>query len=153
MAGSVNSVRVVALRLLATREHSTIELKRKLSKRGFDEEDIQFVIDECTQKKFLSDERFTNAYIHSRRERGVGPVRIQKELQEHQIDVDLIAEYLRFRDSVWFEKAVAVREKKFGRYIPDDYKEKMRQSRYLEYRGFSHDQIQQAFRQDDMVTS
>lgn len=141
------------MRLLATREHCTVELKRKLSKRGFDQEDIQFIIDECTQNKFLSDERFTSAFIHSRRERGVGPVRIQKELQEHQIDVDLIAEYLRFRDSVWFEKAIAVREKKFGRCIPVDYKEKMRQFRFLEYRGFSQDQIKQAFRQDDIVTS
>jgi SOS response regulatory protein OraA/RecX len=35
--------------------------------------------------------------------------------------------------------------------MPNDYQEKMRQARFLEYRGFSHDQIQHVLREDDLV--
>ena len=149
--GDLNDVRAVAMRLLATREHCTSELQRKLSQKGFGANEIAAIIEECRQNRFLSDERFTEAFVNSRRERGNGPARIQKELQQHQIDADLIATYLDFRDPEWIVRAGQVREKKFGSEIPDDYKEKMRQARFLEYRGFSHDQIQRALREDDLV--
>lgn len=153
MSGSVNDVRVVAMRLLATREHCTTELNRKLSRKGFEQDDIAFIIEECRQNKYLSNERFTEVFVNSRRVRGNGPTRIQKELQQLQIDADLIATYLDFSDPLWVERARQVREKKFGSSVPDEFKEKMRQARFLEYRGFSHDHIQQVLREDDLVSS
>jgi len=147
----LNDVRAVAMRLLAIREHCTSELYRKLSQKGFEHGDIVFIIDECKKNKYLSDQRFTEAFVNSRRERGNGPARIQRELQQHQIDAHLIATYLDFRDPEWIRRARQVREKKFGSEIPEDYSEKMRQARFLEYRGFSHEQIQRVLREDDLV--
>lgn len=137
----VNDVRAVAMRLLATREHSTMELTRKLGQRGFDDADVAFVMEECTQNNYLSDERFTEMIINSRRGKGKGPSHILKELQEHKIDADLISLYLDMRDTEWVGYAAKAREKKYGKEIPNDFKEKMQQARFLEYRGFSSDHI------------
>ena len=150
MGKSVNDVRAAAMRLLATREHCTSELERKLSQKGFEHDDIVFIIGECKKNKFLNDERFTEAFVNSRRERGNGPSRIQKELQQHQIDAHLIATWLDVREPVWIEHARREREKKFGAGIPEDFKEKMRQARFLEYRGFTHEQIHQVLREDEL---
>lgn len=148
---SVNDALAVAMRMLAIREHSTAELTRKLQQKGFAADEITDLLTRLTQQNLLSDERFTECFINSRRQRGSGPVKIKKELQQHQIDMDLIASYLEPRDPLWAQEAARVREKKFGRALPEDFKEKVRQSRFLEYRGFSHEQIRAVLRDDDLV--
>ena len=64
---------------------------------------------------------------------------------------ELIARYLEPEAPVWVQEAARVREKKFGRQLPEDFKERIRQSRFLEYRGFSHEQIRTVMRDDDLV--
>jgi len=139
------------MRLLATREHCTAELNRKLLQKGFEPNDIAVVVDECKRSRYLSDERFTEALVNVRRERGNGPVRIRKELEQHQIDAHIIATCLDERDPDWSCRARQAREKRFGGEIPQEFSEKMRQARFLEYRGFSHEQIQQALREDELA--
>lgn len=148
---TANDALAVAMRLLAIREHSTSELSRKLQQKGFEADEITHLLASLTQQNLLSDERFTECFINSRRQRGSGPVKIKKELQQHQIDMDLIASYLEPRDPIWAQEAARVREKKFGRPLPDDFKERVRQSRFLEYRGFSHEQIRAVMRDDDLA--
>lgn len=152
MSQTVNDARVVAMRLLAIREHSASELSRKLLQKGFADDDVAILLASLAQEDLLSNERFTECFVNSRRQRGSGPVKIKKELQQHQIDVDLIACYLEPRDPVWLQEAARVREKKFGRELPEDFKERVRQSRFLEYRGFSHEQIRAVMRDDDLVS-
>jgi regulatory protein len=137
-----------AMRLLATREHSTAELRRKLVQKGGDAQAVEAVLLELKAQNLLSDARFTESFINARRERGQGPLRIQRELQEHQIEAELVERYLDPRDPLWLVQAGKVREKKFGTRLPDDYKEKMQQARFLEYRGFSHELIRQLLRED-----
>jgi len=140
------------MRLLAIREHSTSELVRKLGQKGFADDDVAALLTALTQENLLSNERFTECFVNSRRQRGSGPVKIKKELQQHQIAPELIADYLEPQDPVWAQEAARVRAKKFGRELPEDFKERMRQSRFLEYRGFSHEQIRAVMRDDDQVS-
>jgi regulatory protein len=49
----------------------------------------------------------------------------------------------------WAAEARTVREKRFGSDQPADYKDRARQSRFLQYRGFSSEQIRQAFSIDE----
>jgi regulatory protein len=42
-----------------------------------------------------------------------------------------------------------VRRKRFGDEPPQDYKERARQSRFLQYRGFTSDQIRQVLDGDE----
>jgi len=138
------SVRLAAMNLLARREHSAQELRRKLKSKGHPPELIDPAIIRLQKEHLLDDGRFTEAYIRYRRERGYGPVRIRQELGEKGVQEDLIAEYLDERDSDWREHVLAVREKKFTQQLPDDFKERARQARFLQYRGFTQAQIQSA---------
>ncbi len=52
-------------------------------------------------------------------------------------------------DVNWRALARDVRSRKFGSGAPGSYKEKARQSRFLQHRGFSHDQIRAAMAMED----
>ena len=90
--------------------------------------------------------RFTDAFVHYRSNRGYGPRRIQQELKEKGINDELIDEFIDERDPEWQESMLEVWQKKFSSK-PDDYKEQSRQSRFLQYRGFSGESIQRLFKQ------
>ena len=123
------------------REHSAGELFRKLSVRGYNVTDIRNVIDELKDQGLQSDDRFTEVFVHSRTEKGYGPVRIMQDLRKRSIGDDLIHQFIDVNDAAWGQQADRVREKRFGHNLPTDYKEKAKQSRFLQYRGFTTDQI------------
>ena len=68
---SIKDIEQKALDLLSLREHSRQELTRKLLKRKFELADIDVVLDKLMERKFLSEERFTEAYINSRMKKGL----------------------------------------------------------------------------------
>ena len=84
------SAKSVAVKLLSRREHSALELRDKLAKREFDEDEIELAIDELQQGGWLSDERFAEAYIRMRQLKGFGPIRISMELNERGVDEGII---------------------------------------------------------------
>jgi regulatory protein len=63
-----------ALDLLARRDHSRGELKRKLSRRGFAEEELEDTLERLTSQGLLDDARFAAAWVESslRNGRGIG---------------------------------------------------------------------------------
>lgn len=79
-----------------------------------------------------------------RAEHGVGPLRILAELKGKGLAPEMIAAVLDCHDPVWGERARLARCKRFGEAIPKDMTERARQSRFLQGRGFSFEQITQA---------
>ena len=77
---------------------------------------------------------------------GYGPLRIRQELHLRGVADSLINELLEQEERDWFSRLRHVREKKFGPSLPSDFKEQARQSRFLQYRGFSAEQIRRLFR-------
>ena len=138
---SAEAVRKRALSILARREHSGAELRAKLAARGFPSDIIDDALSDLNRSGWLSDERFVEAYIRMRSERGYGPVRIRAELRERGIDDGLTALYLDVRDPLWLRRLQSVRVKRFGDKEPSDFAEKARQMRFLQARGFTADQI------------
>ncbi len=141
--------RRVALDLLARREHSAAELRRKLIRRGVAVaragEVVAGLAGECLQ----SDARFTENYAASRSGRGYGPLRIIAELRQRGVSDELIARFLHAGDPDWAGRAHAVRRKRFGAEIPAGPGERARQARFLHYRGFTSEQIHGALGPDD----
>lgn len=146
---SAASVRLAAMNLLARREHSELELRRKLASRGFEPALIDAAIASLLADRLLDDARFTEAYIRYRSSRGYGPVRIRQELKERGISDELLADHLDERDALWREQVAEVRNKRFSGESPADYKERARQARFLQYRGFTHEQIQRVLQGND----
>lgn len=138
-----------AVSYLARREHSALELRRKLDKSGFDTADIEHVLSQLQQADLQSDERFAESYVRSRINRGYGKTRIRMELQERGVADELIRDSLQQAEIDWFALAAEVRSKRFGEQNPEDFKSRAKQQRFLEYRGFSHDEITESFNLTD----
>ena len=71
-----------ALDLLSRREHSRKELYIKLTKRFDCKDEINLTLDQLEENNLLCDSRFTEEYVHSRRRKGFGPVKISMELEK-----------------------------------------------------------------------
>jgi regulatory protein len=135
--------------LLARREHSEQELSRKLASRNFEPELVESTVSELVSEGLLDNVRFAEAFVHSRYQRGQGPYKIRAELRERGIDDGLIAECLDDPDLQWSGLLEQVRIKRFGPEPPADFKERSRQMRFLQQRGFTSEQVNKAFREGD----
>jgi len=146
----LSEIKRTAFILLARREHSTLELSRKLYRKDFDQPDIDTVLTQLHQENLLNDERFTETFIHARRAKGYGPLRIRMELTERGISQELIEHQLKITDNAWFEDVRKVWQKRFKNSVPQDPKSRAKHMRFLQYRGFTSEQINQLFHSDEM---
>ena len=136
-----SSAKQVAVKLLARREHSATEIHRKLQQRDFSADEIAVALEELQQGDWQSDERFAEAYIRSRRLKGFGPVRIAMELGERGVNESIVSRCLDMDDDIWNEVMLGEYQRKYKGKEPDDYQEKAKRMRFLQYRGFSPEKI------------
>lgn len=134
------------MNMLARREHSSQELRRKLGFKGFDDAEVDEALAGLRQDRLQSDQRFIEALVRSRINKGCGPLRIQAELREHGIAEERIAQAVDANAEEWRERIEEVRRKRFGAARPGDMSERARQMRFLQYRGFTTEQIRSAMR-------
>ena len=137
-------IRKKAMDFLALRDYGAAELILKLANKGYKRSLVEDEVARLTEEGLQSDTRFAEAFLQSRVNQGKGPVRIRTELGQKGIPDGIVAAALEGTSADWHELAAMVREKKFGASAPADFKEKARQMRFLQYRGFEQDQIQSA---------
>ena len=126
-----------AIDLLSRREHSQQELRRKLARFNFDEAELEQALADLIAAGYLSDERFTESYIRLRAQRGYGPLRIAGELQQRGVATRLIDKYLQPHSEQWVQYAQDTFSKKYPEGLATDYLERMKQLKFMQYRGFS----------------
>jgi regulatory protein len=149
------SLRARALQYLARREYSRAELRGKLLphvQADVDFEQAQPVsldalLDDFTARGWLSDARAATQLVHAKRSR-FGTQRITHELRQKGIAENLISEAVPQLKETEFEAAREVWRKKFG-IAPQDEKEKAKQVRFLQSRGFALDVVFKVLRLDD----
>lgn len=147
-----------ALQLLAQREHSRLELRRKLLRRLRDDArrndageqgspadlqaEVEAVLDWLQARRYLSDERFVESRVHARASR-FGNLRIHQELSQHGVELTpAIAGELRGSERA---RAHEVQRRKFGA-LPATPADRARQARFLAGRGFSAEVVWQVLR-------
>ena len=130
---------------LARREYGQTELIRKLADKGFERDIASQAVIRLTEEGLQSDQRFAESFVQSRINQGKGPVRIRLDLGQRGVSESSIELAIEEADPDWRALAREQRDKKFGVSAPSDFKEKARQMRFLQYRGFEQDQIQSAF--------
>lgn len=133
-----------ALGYLARREHSRLELERKLASHAQTPEELSSLLDTLEQRGFLSAVRMVEQVIHMRKNK-FGSQRIVHELREKGIAENLIAAALPNIRETEQENAREVWRKKFGA-MPANAQELGRQMRFLMGRGFTADVIRQVLR-------
>jgi len=135
------SLRARAVGLLSRREHSRVELARKLSTHAQSPEELNALLDALAKEGWQSDERFVQGFVH-RKAGQQGLVKIAQELTQQGIEAAQVAQVrLELKDSE-LERGQNVWQKKFGRSGPPlSAPEYARQGRFLAARGFSHEVI------------
>lgn len=134
---------------LARREHSQAELRVKLLSKDIDEREVEATVKRLAEQGLVSDERFAEAFTAARARKGQGPVRLRLELEQREVAAALIDAALVKAAVDWAALARAVRAKKFGAVPPQDFKSRAKQMKFLQYRGFTAEQIQCALGDDD----
>jgi len=135
------SAKSVAVRLLSRREHSTYEIRDKLLQRDFDEAEVEQALIELQQGDWLSDERYAEAYIRMRQQKGFGPIRIANELNERGVKDSIVETYLYAGEENWRQTLIKLYEKKYRNRAVEDYNDRAKRIRFMQYRGFTLDMI------------
>lgn len=141
-----DSARLAALPWLAKRDYSSEELRRKLAGLGYQEVAVADAIERLQAERVLDDARYCERYVSYQAHRGQGPVRVRHDLAAEGVAGALIEQALEGPD--WRQHCRDTRRKRFGPDLPADWKEKGRQSKFLQYRGFSADHIRFALGSD-----
>lgn len=144
MSDDRSEARKKAMDLLARREHARAELERKLIAAGFGAHVAADALQQLAEEGLQSDRRFVESFVRSRINQGKGPLRIHADLGQRGVAPGLVDDVLEEAGEDWFALARNARQKKFGRSRPADFKDKARQMRFLQYRGFEPDQVQAA---------
>ena len=148
--------RSYAIFLLSRRDYSASELRKKMKGRGYLEEAIVPVVEVLLASNTINDRRYGTNVVAYRARRGQGPVRIRNELRKagvgaEDVEAAVAGEAEGQADANapdFVKRAREVRARKFGPEIPKDRKERAKQARFLQYRGFSNDHSRAALEGD-----
>jgi regulatory protein len=143
-AKSEAPLRARALRMLARREYSRFELERRLAPFTEDPAEISELLDDFERRGWLSESRVIEQVLASRRRR-FGAQRIAHELREKGLsDAAIAGAQMQLKEGE-LETARAVWMKKFG-VVPVNARDKARQMRFLQGRGFGLEVIRRLLR-------
>ncbi len=151
-AEEYQKVKDACYRYLSRRDHSSFELRQKISKKGYSPSVIKDVLFELDQKGLLNNKEFAlkfaadkiefkswgpNKIIHALRRKGIDKSlsekvvqNVVKDLEQHQICVDLI-----------------VKRKRHFLREQDEFKRKQKIYRYLAGKGYTTAVIKKAYPQ------
>ena len=133
------SLRVRAMRFLARREHSRAELRRKLASRAAEGEDLDALLDDLAKRGWLSDIRFAEQIARAKARR-FGPRKLAHYLKSCGVDDESIEAGIRNAGADGTSSLESIWHSRF-RAAPASEREKMRQVRFLQGRGFEIDAI------------
>ncbi|NLY71304.1 MAG: hypothetical protein GX076_06465 [Clostridiales bacterium] len=133
-----------SLRYLSYKDRTRYEIIRYLEKKGYSEDDITRAIDFLEECNYINDEDYCVRYINYGIEKGRGPIRLEFELKQKGIDIDIIYSKLNAIYSEDKERELA--QKLIDKYIEQadkqiDSKELAKIARRLATNGFRNSLI------------
>jgi regulatory protein len=151
-SGKAQKAEESALRLLAQRDHSREEIRRKLQARGFTPEEIEKALKWLEEREFLDDLRYAQKLAFSlAKEKLLGPQRIRQKLFQKGIPAGLVKEAVEKADETLAageRLQIAMRMKLKGRSPEEIFPDERRKlAGYLRQRGFSWEDIREAFQE------
>ena len=151
-SGKAQKAEESALRLLAQRDHSREEIRRKLQARGFTPEEIEKALKWLEEREFLDDLRYAQKLAFSlAKEKLLGPQRIRQKLFQKGIPAGLVKEVVEKADETLAageRLQIAMRMKLKGRSPEEIFPDERRKlAGYLRQRGFSWEDIREAFQE------
>lgn len=133
-----------ALRLLSQREHSRLELERKLQRYEESPGALALALDDLQARGFISEQRVLDSVLH-RRSAGLGAARLRQELQDKGLARDLVEQGLAGLEPSELQRARDVWRRKFAA-PPTTSQERAKQVRFLMARGFSGELVRRVLK-------
>ncbi len=145
-----------ALRLLARRDHTSLEIQQKLGQRGFGREVIDRVLAECRRLDYIDDERTARMYIGQLARRGFGFRRIRLELKKKGLAggtfENILTESNSEIDELEIARKVMLKRMKSFERVEDHQKRRDKIYRFLHARGFAESVISEILRKLPKMT-
>lgn len=133
-----------ALKYLSQREHSRLELERKLTPHVEEGEDLAAVLDALEAKDFINPERVAQSVLY-RRSGKLGTSRVLHELRSKGLDDEVVRAAAEQLKDTEHARAWEVWQRKFGEPATTP-QERMKQMRFLASRGFGGDVVSKVLR-------
>ncbi len=141
-----------ALRYLSARSRTVFEMKKKLTEKGFGEEETAELIARFSEYGYLDDSAYCRAYFRYAFEKGKGKRRVFQELRQKGVAAETIefafADYVAEEETAYDEREMARREvekvlRAAGVSQEEPIPEKVlgRVARRLQSKGYSGDTI------------
>lgn len=129
-----------ALGLLVRREHSRVELARKLVQRGIEADDAQAAVDRLSEAGWQDEARFAHGLVRSRAAAGYGPLHIRAELGMHRLPSELVSEAMEAYEGSWEANARDLVRRRIGTDL-SDLARRRKAADLLARRGFAGEMI------------
>jgi regulatory protein len=142
LALSQLSLKGRALRALSGREHSRVELERKLLPHESHSGELAQILDELTAKGFISEERVAQSVLH-RRAAKLGTARVVQEMRAKGLGSEAVAQAAEQLKATEFERAQSAWQRKFGEVATNPL-DRAKHMRFLASRGFAPEVIRKA---------
>lgn len=133
-----SSVLARAVALLSRREHSALELRRKLIERGFEPAEVDTALQRLQGSGLQDDARFADSLVRSRANGGRGPLQLRAELARHGLAEGLAAQAIEQAETEqdWASRAFELATRRLKGVAPADLRERRRLADFLLRRGF-----------------
>lgn len=145
----LNKLRATALAWMGRQEYYEHKFRQKLKQNEATDEQIELIVEEFCQNNWLSEQRYCDYFVRSRINKGQGKMRIRADARQKRLDEDCLNQSLGENEVDWFELACATYDKRFGDKPIADMKDKAKRLRFMQYRGFSMDEVNHAMAQND----
>ncbi len=143
-----------AVRLLAPRQHTEAELRRKLGKRGVDPETVDAVLAECRDRKYVDDAATARFYLAELIRKDYGVNRVREAMRGKGFDealIDAIAdEYAGSADERGAARKALAKKRPALAREPDPRKRREKAYRFLAGKGFTGEVIRVAMTDGEM---
>ncbi|WP_246212110.1 regulatory protein RecX [Usitatibacter palustris] len=127
------------MRLLARREHSREELRRKLARDVEAQGEVEALLDDLSARGWLSDVRFAELTARAKASR-FGPLKLAHYLKSRGIADEAIVAGVQAAGADGRAQVAVVWRTRF-KAAPNDEREKLKHVRFLQGRGFPLDEI------------
>ena len=133
-----------ALGLLTRREHSRLELSRKLQQRGVEPDQADAAIAKLTAAGWQDDGRFAESLLRNRAGSGYGPAYIRAELATHGLGSEVIAAVMEGFEGDWAENARDLLQRRHPQALAGDRDARRKAADFLLRRGFAMEHVRAA---------
>ena len=130
--------------MLARREHTRAEMRRKLSPHSESPEQVEQLLDALVARGWLSEARFAESRANALA-RKFGSLKIEHDLSSRGVSAEVVEHAVEQARTQELDNCRAAWKRKFG-VLPQNAAERGRQMRFLAGRGFSAEALRQVLK-------